>query len=50
METSLYRGNIQDLVSEEVMYNTVMIGKLDFQYKPFTTKLANINAIKYREV
>ena len=34
---------------EEVMYNIVMIGHLDFQFKPFTIKLANKNAIKYRE-
>lgn len=31
------------------MYNIVMIGHLDFQFKPFTIKLANKNAIKYRE-
>lgn len=48
--TSLYRGNIQDLVNEEVVYNIVMIGHLDFQYKLFTIKLANKNAVKYREV
>ena len=47
--TSLYRGNMRDLVNEEVMYNIVMIGHLDFQFKPFTIKLANKNAIKYRE-
>ena len=35
--------------SEQVMYNIVMIGHLDFQFKPFTIKLANKNAIKYRE-
>ena len=28
--TSLYRGNMRDLVNEEVMYNIVMIGHLDF--------------------
>lgn len=48
--TSLYRNNIQDLVNEEIIYNIVMIGHLDFQYKPFTIKLANKDAIKYREV
>ena len=32
--TSLYRGNMRDLVNEEVMYNIVMIGHLDFQFKP----------------
>ena len=37
------------LENEEVMYNIVMIGHLDFQFKPFTIKLANKNAIKYRE-
>lgn len=47
--TSLYRGNIQDSIDEEALYNIVMIGHLDFQYKPFTIKLANRNAIKYRK-
>ena len=48
--TNIYRGNKQDEVNEEAIYNIVMIGHLDFQYKPFTIKLANINAIKYRKI
>ncbi|MCM1263233.1 MAG: hypothetical protein NC313_10980 [Butyrivibrio sp.] len=47
--TSLYRGDINDLVKKETVYYIVMIGYLDFQYKPFTIKLVNKNAIKYRE-
>ena len=50
MRTRLYRGRLKDLVKEEVIYNIVMIGYLDFKYKPFTIKIANINAIKYREI
>ncbi len=47
--TSLYRGNIRDLIDENTIYNIVMIGHLEFIFKPFTIKLANKNAVKYRE-
>lgn len=47
--TSLYRGNSKDVVNEELIYNIVMIGHLDFKFKPFTIKLANKNAILYHE-
>lgn len=47
--TSLYRGKIKDDVKEETIYNIVMIGHLDFKFKPFTINLANQDAIKYRE-
>lgn len=48
--TSLYRGAIKDRVNYESIYNIVLIGKLEFKFKPFTIKLANNNAIKFREL
>lgn len=48
--TRLYRGNITDSVKEDEIYNIVMIGNLNFDYKPFTIKLVNQYAIKYREI
>lgn len=47
--TRLYLGNIKKDVNEESIYDIVMIGHLDFKFKPFTIKLANKNAIKFRE-
>ena len=48
--TSLYRGNIRDAVNENLIYNIVLIGNLDFKFKPFTIKLANKNALKFQEI
>ena len=48
--TSLYRGNIKDIVNENSIYNIVLIGHLDFKFKPFTIKLANKNALKIQEI
>lgn len=48
--TSLYRGKIKDIIKEDSIYNIVIIGHLDFKFKPFTIKLANNYAIKYREI
>lgn len=48
--TSLYRGIIKDVIDENTIYTIVMIGHLDFKFKPFTIKLANKNAIKYQQI
>ncbi|MFV3011677.1 hypothetical protein ACLD43_08600 [Clostridium botulinum] len=48
--TSLYRGVVKDIIDENAIYNIVMIGHLDFKFKPFTIRLANKNAIKYQEI
>lgn len=48
--TSLYRGKIKDPVKEDAVYHIVLIGQLEFKYKPFSIKLVNKNAIKYREL
>lgn len=47
--TNIYRGSTKDPVDEESVYNIVLIGNLDFNFKPFTIKLANRNAIKYKK-
>lgn len=48
--TSLYRGGVKDIIDENAIYNIVMIGHLDFKFKPFSIELANKNAIKYQEI
>lgn len=48
--TSIYRGNMKDNIKKDAIYNIVIIGHLDFDFKPFTIKLANRNSIKYREI
>jgi len=47
--TNIYRGKKKDIIDETKVYNIVLIGNLDFKYKPFTIKLANWDAIKYQE-
>ena len=47
--TNIYRGGIKDEIKKDVVYNIVIIGYLDFEYKPFTIRLANCNAIKFQE-
>lgn len=48
--TDIYRGGIKDEIKKDIIYNIVIIGRLDFIYKPFTIELANCDAIKYQEV
>ncbi|EQK42661.1 hypothetical protein C672_1605 [[Clostridium] bifermentans ATCC 638] len=47
--TNLYRGSIKDIVDENTTYYIVIIGNLEFNYKPWTINLSNKNAIKYRK-
>lgn len=47
--TSIYRGSKKDEVSAEAIYNIVIIGCLNFNFNPFTIKLANRDAIRYQE-
>ncbi len=48
--TNIYRGVTKDKIDKQSIYNIVMIGRLNFKYRPFTIDLANRNAIKFREV
>ena len=48
--TNIYRGGIKDEIKNDVVYNIVIIGHLDFKYKPFTIELANRDAIKFQEI
>lgn len=47
--TKIYRGGIKDEIKKDIVYNIVIIGHLNFDFKPFTIKLANCNAIKFKE-
>lgn len=47
--TNIYRGGIKDRINKRSIYDIVMIGCLNFKYRPFTIDLANRNAIKFRE-
>lgn len=47
--TNIYRGGIKDDIEEDKEYNIVLIGRLDFRFKPFTIELANRDAIIYRK-
>ena len=47
--TNIYRGKKKDIVDESKVYNIVLIGNLDFNYKPFTIRLANWDALRYQE-
>ncbi len=48
--TNIYRGSIKDEINKEAVYNIVMIGCLNFKFRPFTIDLANRDAIKFQEV
>ena len=48
--TKIYRGSVKDEVKKDAVYNIVIIGHLDFKYKPFTIELANRDAIKFQEI
>lgn len=48
--TNIYRGGIKDEIQKDIVYNIVIIGHLDFKYKPFTIELANRDAIKFQEI
>lgn len=48
--TNIYRGCIRDDIDNDVVYNIVIIGHLDFTYRPFTIKMANREAIKFQKI
>lgn len=48
--TGIYRGSIKDLIDENDIYHIVIIGNLEFKYKPWSIKLASRNALRYRKV
>ncbi len=48
--TKIYRGGKKDEIKTELIYNIVIIGRLNFNFRPFTIDLANRDAIKYQEV
>ena len=48
--TNIYRGSIKDEIQKDIVYNIVIIGHLDFKFKPFTIKLANPDAIKFKKI
>ena len=48
--TNIYRGSKRDEINTEIVYNIVIIGRLNFNFRPFTIDLANRDAIKYQEL
>lgn len=48
--TNIYRGGIKDEIKNDVIYNIVIIGHLNFNFKPFTIELANRDAIKFQKI
>lgn len=48
--TSIYRAGIKDTIDENKVYQIVIIGNLNFDYKWWRIDLINRNAIRYQEV